>query len=48
MDLSFLDQQNVIAEFQDLIALDSCISLAIDEGTDANVDIQIHKLDASR
>lgn len=52
MDLSFLDQENVIAEFQDLIDLDSVIDCttidAIGGETDADVEIQIHKLDASR
>ena len=50
MDLSFLDQESVIAQFQDLIDLDSCI-IASEDGTaidDADVEIQVHKLDASR
>lgn len=47
MDLSFLEQENLIAEFQDLIDLDSDGADAIDTGfVDADVT-DIHKLDAS-
>ena len=47
MGLSFLEQDNIIAEFQDLIDLDSNGADAIDTSqVDADA-IDIHKLDAN-